>query len=52
MLKLFDGNWRSIAASVHPDRPERSKEQLEKSSAALNKIKSAFDKIDFEKWGA
>lgn len=50
LVQSFEDNWRVIAASVHPDRPERSKEQLEKASGALNKMKSLCDDIDVKNW--
>jgi hypothetical protein len=49
-LTLFEANWRTIAGCVHPDRPERSKEQLEKAQGAVNKMKAAFDLTDFAAW--
>lgn len=51
-LHLFQDNWRTVASSVHPDRPERTREQLEKASAAMNKMKAAFEKIALDKWGS
>lgn len=50
-LRLFQDNWRTVASSVHPDRPERTKEQLEKASASMNKMKAAFERISLDKWG-
>ena len=51
-LHLFQDNWRTVASSIHPDRPERTKEQLENASAAMNKLKSAFERIALDKWGS
>ena len=51
-LHLFQDNWRTVASSIHPDRPERTKEQLENASAAMNKMKAAFERIALDKWGS
>jgi len=51
-LHMFQDNWRTVASSIHPDRPERTKEQLENASAAMNKMKAAFERIALDKWGS